>query len=78
MDAPDFGAAVMARSGRPFPVGLLIDPRHIGLRENLNVIIRPAAAADAVAIASILNALISTTTIEWTAHRTRPTTSWSG
>lgn len=30
------------------------------------MIIRPAAAADAVAIASILNALISTTTIEWT------------
>ena len=28
--------------------------------------IRPAAAADAVAIASILNALLPTTTIEWT------------
>jgi L-amino acid N-acyltransferase YncA len=30
------------------------------------VTIRPAAAADASAIASILNALVSTTTIEWT------------
>jgi phosphinothricin acetyltransferase len=30
------------------------------------VIIRPAATADAVAIASILNAFVSTTTIEWT------------
>jgi phosphinothricin acetyltransferase len=30
------------------------------------VIIRPGAAVDAAAIASILNALVSTTTIEWT------------
>ena len=28
--------------------------------------IRPATAADAAAVASILNALVSTTTIEWT------------
>ncbi len=36
------------------------------LRENLSVTIRPAAAADGSAIASILNAFVSTTTIEWT------------
>jgi L-amino acid N-acyltransferase len=34
--------------------------------ENPAMMIRPAGAADAVAIASILNALVSTTTIEWT------------
>jgi phosphinothricin acetyltransferase len=34
--------------------------------ENLGVIVRPAAATDAVAIASLLNAFLTTTTIEWT------------
>ena len=34
--------------------------------ENREVIVRPATAEDAAAIASILNALLSTTTIEWT------------
>jgi len=35
-------------------------------RENLAVLVRPAASADAVVIASILNAFLTTTTIEWT------------
>ena len=34
--------------------------------ENLTVIVRAAAAEDAVAIASLVNAFIATTTIEWT------------
>jgi phosphinothricin acetyltransferase len=38
----------------------------VGLCETLEVILRPAAAQDASAIASILNAFLSTTTIEWT------------
>jgi L-amino acid N-acyltransferase YncA len=38
----------------------------LGLGENVRVIIRPAGTADASAIASILGALVSTTTIDWT------------
>lgn len=34
--------------------------------ENRDVMVRPARAQDAVAIASLLNALLATTTIEWT------------
>lgn len=34
--------------------------------ENLGVIVRPATVTDAVAIASLLNAHLATTTIEWT------------
>jgi L-amino acid N-acyltransferase len=34
--------------------------------ENPGMIVRPAVAADAVAIASLLNAHLATTTIEWT------------
>jgi L-amino acid N-acyltransferase len=41
-------------------------PGTTRLRQNLRVTIRPAAVADASAIASILNALVSTTTFEWT------------
>ena len=37
-----------------------------GFCENLGVIVRPAAVRDAVAIASLLNAHLATTTIEWT------------
>jgi phosphinothricin acetyltransferase len=36
------------------------------LCENLGVIVRVAAANDAIAIASFLNAFLATTTIEWT------------
>jgi phosphinothricin acetyltransferase len=38
----------------------------VGFWENLDVLVRPAAARDAGAIASLLNALLATTTIEWT------------
>jgi L-amino acid N-acyltransferase YncA len=38
----------------------------VGFCENLGVTVRLATAGDADAIASILNALLSTTTIEWT------------
>jgi L-amino acid N-acyltransferase len=37
-----------------------------GLCENLGVTIRAAAATDAVAIATLLNAHLATTTIDWT------------
>jgi L-amino acid N-acyltransferase len=37
-----------------------------GLCENLGMIVRPAAAPDADEIASLLNAHLATTTIEWT------------
>jgi L-amino acid N-acyltransferase len=40
--------------------------RLVRFCDNLGVNLRPAAAKDAGAIASILNALLSTTTIEWT------------
>ncbi len=40
--------------------------RRVGLCENLGIIVRPAAATDADAIASLLNAHLATTTIEWT------------
>jgi L-amino acid N-acyltransferase YncA len=42
------------------------------------MIVRPASAADAAAIATILNALLATTTIEWTEtpHTTGSTLGW--
>ena len=42
------------------------DTGETGLCENLEVIVRPATSKDVVAIASLLNALLATTTIEWT------------
>ena len=43
------------------------------------VLIRTATAADAAEIASLLNALLATTTIEWTMHERGPsTTCWRG
>jgi hypothetical protein len=44
----------------------LLGARRFSVWENLDVIIRPATPADAVAIASLLNAFLATTTIEWT------------
>jgi L-amino acid N-acyltransferase len=41
-------------------------PSGVGFWEDLHVIIRPAVDDDAGAVASILSALVSTTTIEWT------------
>jgi L-amino acid N-acyltransferase len=43
-----------------------LDLQGCSLRENLGMIIRPAAPKDVVAIASTLNAFVATTTIEWT------------
>jgi len=40
--------------------------RQFSVCDNPGVILRPATAADAVSIATILNALLATTTIEWT------------
>jgi L-amino acid N-acyltransferase YncA len=40
--------------------------RRFSVCETLGVIVRPATPADAVAIASLLNAFLPTTTIEWT------------
>jgi L-amino acid N-acyltransferase YncA len=40
--------------------------RRFSVCENLGVTVRPATPADAVAIASLLNAFLPTTTIEWT------------
>jgi phosphinothricin acetyltransferase len=40
--------------------------RRFSVCENLGVTVRPANPADAVAIASLLNAFLPTTTIEWT------------
>jgi phosphinothricin acetyltransferase len=50
--------------GRPLPARA--GRRRFGVCENLGVIIRSAVNDDAVPIASILNALLVTTTIEWT------------
>jgi L-amino acid N-acyltransferase YncA len=38
----------------------------VGIGENPEMLIRPATAEDVPAIAALLNALLATTTIEWT------------
>lgn len=48
------------------PLGRRHRTRPSSVCESLGVIIRPATVADADSIASLLNALLATTTIEWT------------